>query len=157
MARGGGGVNQTLMWGMSWFWQVKAKTSTTARAARFHFSPSSCQQHPPGQVLFRFHPLARVSYYVNILSLFLPARCFLLVRVSSVPCQQIIKKRESSSINIAPVFLFFFFFSSPRFPPSGCESTAAVLNHCCLLSTYQHVCLFSSSLVGLFVWTSHHF
>lgn len=107
--------------------------------SRFHFSQSSRQQHPPGQVLFRFRPVARVSYYVNIPSLFLPARRFLLLYLSSVPCQQIIKKRESSSINIAPVFLFFFF---PKFPPSGCESTAAVLNHCRLLSAHQHVCMF---------------
>lgn len=41
--------------------------------------------------------------HVDIVSL----TCF-----ASVPFQQIIRKRESSSINIAPVFLFVFFLTS---------------------------------------------
>lgn len=125
--------------------------------SRFHFSQSSRQQHLPGQVLFRFRPVARVSYYVNIPSLFLPARRFLLLYLSSVPCQQIIKKRESSSINIAPVFLFLFFFSSSQIPSlwlweyGGCAESPSLTFR---TSACLHV--FSSS-AGLFVWTSHSF
>lgn len=64
-----------------------------------------------------------------------------LMHVSSVPFQQIIRKRESSSINTATVLLF-----PPSFLALSFENlaTGLMLNHRSLFSVYQQVCMFFS-------------
>lgn len=108
-----------------------------------HFSLS--RQHPQGALISKFC-LGFISVHiscVNVLSLFCHYMYFLL-HVSSVPFQQIIKKRESSSINIAPVSFFFLLLSLWESGDWACAESLLLIFYisaCLHVFLSQRVCL----------------
>ena len=144
-------IREMEMWGMrlSWLQQVKRKSTTSQSqsvpsvsllAFTFHFLPiRGFQLLCPAAFIWKFcFRFIRVLVsFVDIISLFLPldfcpAACF----ICSVPTDH--QEEGEVLYKYCTSFLFFtFLFLS-------CENLATelVLNHCCLISVYQHFCPF---------------